>query len=529
MTKDSITGISAAQALSRGYDWYVYRVGGEPEGRLWRWAGTELVPEPLAETDAWNRVAESFRTLRGIEPVRLPIGQGYAELRREGGLPLLCCACPTAVAPEAPAMELLSLVFALLRLAARREGELEEAYDALQELRQSREKAAQKERVRALAELASSVAHDFNNILSNICLRSEMGQKLTTEEALRDHFKAIHLNALEGAAIVRRIQEFAGARSTEPKELLDLGEVVRDTLESAWPTWRDKVVLSGVSCRLQCDLEEDLHVLAGLEDIRDVLGSVLTNAAEAMPGGGDITLQLMRERKQALLRIKDSGPGMAPEILERVFNPFFTTKGQEHVGLGLSVAHGILSRCQGDIAVKSQRGQGTVVEIRLPLADMAALRQAQAPPPTVAQQSGSGRYRVLLVDDEQEVREVLSLALREMGHEVIEAGDGRAAMHSIRHDGLFDAMILDLGMPGVNGWEVAAFARRLQPEAAVALLTGWGDGVAQNNDGRVDRVLSKPVSMQTLSETLSEMIAEKRAFEATNGTTPVAHISGLNC
>lgn len=527
MTKDSFSGISAAQALSRGYDWYVYRVGTDAEGALWRWSGTELIPEPLAEVTAWNKVAEELRSVRGIEPVRLPLGQGYGELRREGGLPLLCCACPTGAAPEAPATELLSLAFALLRLAARREGELEEAYNALQELRQSREKAAQKERVRALAELASSVAHDFNNILSNICLRSEMGQKLSTEEALRDHFKAIHLNALEGAAIVRRIQEFAGARSTEPQELLDLGEVVRDTIETAWPTWRDKVVLSGVSCRLQCDLEEDLHVLAGMEDIRDVLGSVLTNAAEAMSGGGDITLQLKRERKQALLRIKDNGPGMAPEVLERVFNPFFTTKGQEHVGLGLSVAHGILSRCQGDITLKSERGQGTVVEIRLPLADLATLRQAQAPP--VKAQHSPTRYRVLLVDDEQEVREVLSLALREMGHEVIEAADGRAAMHCIRHDGLFDAMILDLGMPGVNGWEVAAFARRLQPEAAVALLTGWGDGVAQNNDGRVDRVLSKPVSMQTLSETLIEMIAEKRDFEASNGTTPVAHISGLNC
>jgi signal transduction histidine kinase/ActR/RegA family two-component response regulator len=526
--KNRSNEIAAKPMLTGGYEWYVYRAGATANEALWRWTGVELVPELLRDTAPWQQVVERLRAVRSLEKVMTPRGQAYVELRRQGRWPLLCCACPSQTPVECTP-EALRLVFAALRMAVRGTGELAAARTSLRELQQKRDLALQKERGRALTDLASSIAHDYNNLLSTICLRSEMGQLLSTDKILSEHFQAIHSSALQGASVTRRIQEYAGARQGEAPELLDFGEVIRDIVATDWPGWLDKTLAAEVTCHLHCHLADDLHVLAEEEGLRELLGNILTNAVEAMPGGGEITLTLQRAGNEVRLSCHDTGPGMPPEVLEKVLSPFFTTKGPDHVGLGLSVAHSIVSRCQGNLQVASQTGQGTQVEVHLPLADLSQLREKRTPTPAATSQQAAPCYRVLLVDDEPEVCEVLGLALREMGHEVIEAGEGREALHCLRHRGLFDALILDLGMPGMNGWEVASVARQLQPQAAIALLTGWGDKIAQGNDGRIDRILNKPVSMQNLNNTLKSMVTEKQAAAAAQAPVPVALISGLNC
>jgi len=193
--------------------------------------------------------------------------------------------------------------------------------------------------------------------------------------------------------------------------------------------------------------------------------------------------------------------GMTDDIRQRIFDPFFTTKGVAGTGLGLSVVYGIVERCGGRIGVTSAPGAGTTMTVRLPVA---AEGPASAPDTTLRR--GAGR-RVLVIDDEESVREAFVEYLRLTGHEVVEAEDGAAGLARLQA-GTFDCVLTDLGMPGMTGWEVARAIRAGFPTLPIILLTGWGNQVAPEAEaGRlVDRILRKPIPLQELAETIGELV-----------------------
>jgi len=224
-----------------------------------------------------------------------------------------------------------------------------------------------------------------------------------------------------------------------------------------------------------------------------VLLNLVFNAIDAMPRGGRLTLASWAEGGRVCVAVKDTGVGMAPEVLQRIFEPFFTTKGPQASGLGLSVSYGIIRRHEGEITVESRPGEGTTFTIRLPI--------RESPPPQVEGVPKPARagLRVLVIDDEAEVRETLRDLLEAAGQEVWEAGSGREGLELLERQRV-DLVCTDLGMPGMSGWEVAERVKARWPGQKVALITGWGAWVEPEElrAHGVDFLINKPFQLKEI-------------------------------
>jgi CheY-like chemotaxis protein len=231
------------------------------------------------------------------------------------------------------------------------------------------------------------------------------------------------------------------------------------------------------------------------------------NAVDAMPAGG--RLRLSAEERNGLLEISvsDTGVGMSQEVRSRIFDPFFTTKGNAGMGLGLAVSYGIVQRHQGTIEVESEVGQGTSFRIKLPIAE--ATPATQTPVETFARLTlvpNSTSPKILVVDDESSVRELLADILQNEGYEVSLAEGGREAL-ALFATGNYEAIFTDVGMPGMSGWELARAIREHNETIPLAVITGWGEAVGsiEQEQAKVDWVVTKPFSINRINEIVSEI------------------------
>ncbi|MEN6403170.1 MAG: ATP-binding protein [Armatimonadia bacterium] len=476
------------------------------ERALYEWNTQELSlrrvsPEVLTE---WEQATAEVRTENPMQ-VNTPEGPAWAlAYRQRGASRAVAVLCPDNGEAPAGMAEQLALV-ARLALAAL---QLKTARSQATATRQEQERLVRKERLHAQGQLVRSFAHDFNNLLATILLRAEMTRADCDNAACNECVQIIYEKAGEGARILQQLEDFSGSRPSPDQDLVDLGQLVRTAAEARWA---DAEAASGSRTPLHLRIEaaEDLHVLASAPDIRDIISHLLNNAREAMPEGGEVCVSVACERKEAIIRISDTGQGMTEQALGQACEPFFSTKAAGHLGLGLSVVHGIVTRSGGRLSLSSRPGTGTEVSLTLPLANLKAVRRELRHKPDDVPEL-LRNLNVLVVDDEPGVRETVALSLESLGHRVSQAVDGRQAMSLIRYQDGYDALVLDLVMPDVDGWEVAYLARKLQPQAAVVLLTGWGEKVGGNDDGRTDAVLAKPVTIKDLNGTLCRVVAQKR-------------------
>lgn len=480
-----------------------------PEARsLYEWSDNALktLPMPPVELPVWQSLLA--RLLTQPEPCHLqtPLGEGLGLAHRQRGpIKLLAVAVGDQATPLGPELAdhlRMTAQMALLTL------QLKAARTQVAALKADQDRVVRAERLRAQAEAIRSFAHEFNNVLATILLRSEIAAPAATDEHVRECFEAITASAERGARVVQQLQDFTGSQPRPDQDLLDLGQLVQTVAQEQWEGLRYGSPLA-TPLRLSVRAVEDLHVMASAADLREIIGNLLDNAGEAMPDGGEVTVTVTREKRQAVVRVIDRGGGMDPEVLAHCCEPFYTGKGGEHLGLGLSVVHGIVTRSGGRFTIAGNEHGGTTATICLPLADLRAvrreLRQKRDEAPALLR-----NLHVLVVDDEPGLRETLALSLESMGHKVSQAVDGRQAMGLVRyHDG-FDALVLDLVMPDVDGWEVAYLARKLQPQAAIVLLTGWGEKLSEATEDRADAILAKPVSMKELNLTLCQAVRRKR-------------------
>jgi CheY-like chemotaxis protein len=233
---------------------------------------------------------------------------------------------------------------------------------------------------------------------------------------------------------------------------------------------------------------------------------MIFNAVDAMPRGGRLTLTTDEEDGWVVLSVSDTGMGMAPDVSAKVFDPFFTTKGKTGMGLGLSVSYGIIRRHEGSVEVESQVGRGTTFRILLPVAAAATAVEpvpaADADAPEKPARAGGARpIRILVAEDERDIRELLCEILRAEGHEVQPASSGVEALELFRASG-FDAVFTDIGMPGMSGWELARAVRETDGSVPLAVITGWGDAVGSNEQraAGVDWVVTKPFDAGRIAE-----------------------------
>ncbi len=362
------------------------------------------------------------------------------------------------------------------------------------------------ERLAVLGQMASGVAHEFNNILAIVLANAQLLLRSMGKDtkALR-RINAIEQAAKDGAQTVQRMQEFARVRKDETFIYVDLNQVLSDVVEATRPRWKVQSEREGHPVEMDVRLGDTMPVSGNPAELREVITNLIFNALDAMPRGGKIIIETKMDNNEAVMTFADTGIGMSPEVQQRVFDPFFTTKEFSSSGLGLSVSYGIISRHGGEILVDSVEGQGTVFTLRLPLSER---KDEEAATEVVSEIHHSAK--VLIIDDEQGILDALSDSLSAMGHEVSTAGSGKEGLEKFDKK-KYDVVFTDLGMPDMNGWEVARAIKQISPKTPVAMITGWHMELKEDKMKRegVDLVITKPFEMDSLQRVMAEALSLK--------------------
>jgi signal transduction histidine kinase/ActR/RegA family two-component response regulator len=392
--------------------------------------------------------------------------------------------------------------------AEQAERHVQELSHYIAEQERIREQFSQIEKLSALGELASGVAHDFNNTLAGILGRAQMLMRTDDPEKIRRGLEVIVKAAEDGAKTVKRIQDFARQRRARDLEPVPVDQLLFDVSEITRPRWRDRSEATGAPITLELRDGSRAAVMGEGSELREVLVNMVFNAVDAMPDGGRLTLDADEADGFVRISVRDTGVGMSPEVRSRIFDPFFTTKGEGGLGLGLAVSYGIVRRHEGTIEVESEVGRGTTFSIKLPAAKHGARpapapqeEQADAPRPRP-----SRKLRLLVVDDEPPLRELLRELLEAEGHAVELASNAFEALSLFRAS-KFDMVFTDLGMPGMSGWDLARAVRSMDSEIPLAVITGWGDEVdpERQKAAGVDCVVTKPFSAARIAELVEEL------------------------
>jgi signal transduction histidine kinase/ActR/RegA family two-component response regulator len=451
-----------------------------------------------------------------------------AKLFGSIGLPALIITTPILLIIFVTYKTYLKNVETAAAQAAQAERHVEELNHYIIEQEQMRQQLSQFEKLSALGELASGVAHDFNNTLAGILGRAQLLQRTSDPEKIKRGLSIIIKSAEDGAKTVKRIQDFARQRRDHDFEPVDVGELLLDISEVTQPYWKDRPEARNVHINLDLQIRSNAMVLGDDSELREVLVNMVFNAVDAMPEGGQIILSTMETDGYAEISVNDTGSGMSPEVRARIFDPFFTTKGKAGLGLGLAVSFGIITRHQGTIEVESEAGRGTTFRIRIPVTQVAAKDQSaevevlSSTPLTLeafapAQSLQQNLTTILVVDDEVQVRELLHDILESEGYNVVLAEGGREAL-LLFDAGNFDGVFTDIGMPGMSGWELARAIRERNQQIPLAVITGWGEAVGSDDQkkAQVDWVVTKPFSADRILELAREVSQRREAFEGVN-------------
>ncbi len=372
------------------------------------------------------------------------------------------------------------------------------------EQKEERERAARADKLRALGQLASGVAHDFNNSLAAILGRAQLLRRQVNDQALVRNLDIIQTAAEDAAATVRRIQTFARKSLVKEFEQVDVASLLNDAIEITRTRWENEARLRGLEYQIRLEAEAGQNTYGSASELREVFVNMIVNAVDAMPRGGKLLIQCRRNDNRLQLQFSDNGMGMPDDVRQKIFEPFFSTKGAHGTGLGLSVSYSIIERHEGSISVVSQPGRGATFTIDLP---------AAMPEPSAEETSTSEneivRLRILVVDDEAPVRETLAEMLVAVNHEVELAGSGQEAVEKVRR-GSYDFVFTDLAMPEMDGWETARAIRECCPNMRIILVTGYGPTTVPpaGEENLVDAIIGKPFDFAQVGSTLNTLASQ---------------------
>lgn len=391
---------------------------------------------------------------------------------------------------------------------------LQKAYD---ELRQTQETVVRQERLRALGQMASGVAHDVNNALTPIVSYSEI--LLETErdlpETVRYYLQIIKQSGEDIAQIVARMREFYRRRSgSEPLEEVNINQTIHDVIELTRPRWRDISQRDGISIEFQQELAPALPPLpSDSSELREALINLVFNAVDALPQGGVITFVTRSlaagpdgsGEPRLQIEVKDNGVGMDEKTKQHCLEPFFSTKSlRGGTGLGLAMVYGMMQRHDGTIEIESAPGHGTCFRLTFPL------RQKKVGPvrESVPEIQPARSLRVLCVDDEELIRQLLEDCLGQFNHKVSTVANGQEALEMFRaaeqNGQPFEVIITDLGMPHMDGHQLAKAIKAEAPRTPIVMMTGWGAMMKEDGETApdVDVLIGKPPQIHELNQLL---------------------------
>src|SRR4029079_3226852 len=313
-------------------------------------------------------------------------------------------------------------------------------------------------------------------------------------------------SAEDGAHIIRRIQDFARQRPSREFEVISIAELLKDACEMTRPKWESRSEFAPIRFVLHADCKA--YIKGDPVELREVLVNMVYNACDAMPSGGEVRVSVQETRDRAIVLISDTGTGMTADVRKRLFDPFFTTKGKAGTGMGLAVSFGIIRRHEGAIDVESEQGRGTTCKISLPKVEPVTVHSNDGANVPVVEAHGEDKVRVLVVDDEEHVRDVLIEALESEGCEVISAQSGEIALALFdQHQGRIDALFTDIGMPNMSGWELVNEIRQRSKTVPLAIISGWADAISLETRNQVNAswIIAKPFDISKICDIAQEI------------------------
>jgi PAS domain S-box-containing protein len=371
------------------------------------------------------------------------------------------------------------------------------------EKRKQREKeliAAKKRE--ALITMASGITRELDQSIKGITKRIEEGKGLvdSKNKALMEGLGRIESAAGEIKQTAQRLESLSRTRN-EPSNIVpfDLKKVVKRAVSLTNPRLNELTERQNVTINLRTYLRSVSPVEGDPEEIQDVIMSLILNAVEAMPKGGDLYLTTEENAEYAHVYVQDSGVGIPDAVKDRIMDPFHTTKGKDCVGLGLSLSHAIIQRHKGEIEITSQKDQGTIFTIRLPLA-----KRPESKPPAKRKTKNA---HILIIEDEGIIGDLLSQVLAGKGHRIVTCVNGSQAVNRLKRKS-YDLVIADLQASNLGGHPFVKEAKRLKPELPIALIAAQKDVEGFNHSERTDAdlVITKPIDVNKVVNQVSDML-----------------------
>ena len=396
-----------------------------------------------------------------------------------------------------------------------------------QELAEAQERLRQAQKMEAVGQLTGGIAHDFNNLLGGITGSLDLLQRRLAAgriDGLERYASTATTCAQRAAALTQRLLAFARRQPLDPKRVdanrlvAEMEELLRRTLG---PGITLEMVMSGGLWPTLCDPNQ----------LESALLNLAINSRDAMPNGGRLTIETanvylddayaraqgsdIKAGQYVSIAVTDTGIGMPPDVLEKAFDPFFTTKplGQG-TGLGLSMLYGFIKQSEGNVRIYSEVGKGTTFKLYLRrLREEIGAEAVEMPQDRLAALNAEDGETVLVVDDEAAVRMLVSETLEELGYAAIEAAEAKAALRVLESDARIDLLVTDVGLPGLNGRQIADAARVVRPSLKVLFMTGYAHNAAIGNSSALGpgmKIITKPFALDALARTIREMIEENQ-------------------
>lgn len=375
--------------------------------------------------------------------------------------------------------------------------------DAISQLKESQTKVVNEERLKALEQIVRGVAHDFSEALTPIMATTDLliaqPALVDNKERLLDSIRGIRQSAGQGRESLEHLAGFFRVRPPVRQNNVDVNHTVRAAMEEADSQWRNRTDRPAVPITLGTILEVVPAVEGNEEDLREAIVNVLTNAFEAMPNGGKVTITTRADGPAVFIEIRDTGSGMEDDVRLRAQEPFFSTKKAPHKGMGLTRATSTVRSHGGNIRIESSPGTGTRITLSLPAHTVSAESERVVGSPS----SKPRQVSVIIADDDQATRDIIAFVVTKNGHRVVVTADAEQCLAKMRTTP-FDVAIVDMGMPGMQGDELAAAIARSQPDTAVVMLTGFGHIMREENTipEYVDILIPKPVTTNELLSVL---------------------------
>jgi len=385
-----------------------------------------------------------------------------------------------------------------------------ELTSALEDLKAAQESNIRRERLSALGEMSSGIAHDLNNTLAPVVTYSELllADKTITEEQ-RGWLDCILQAGLDAVTVLKRLGLFyRGPDPSQLNEEIDLKEMIEQLPLLTRPKWYDQAQLRGIEYDFQLDLTEVPPIVGNASELRTVFTNLVFNAIDAMPDGGTINFELFARGNTVMIEVTDTGVGMSEQQAAHCLEPFYSTK-VEKSGLGLSVCHGIVKQHGGAIEIDVNQPKGVLIRLSFPTSQRQTGETNRSPQPPVQLSS----VRCLYIEDDDAVRDAFTTLLGALGGEVDAVADGDAGLEKLK-DRDYDVIFTDLCMQGKSGAEVFQLIQEQSPQTPVVVVSGWPreEVLSHFSEQRRPRfIIEKPITLDRVREVFHSLAPQENA------------------